>query len=272
MHVSLSFTQLSTYRRCPRQYEYCYIKKIPKGVSEAEAFGAAVHNTLKKWGEEEMANEELRMKNSEKQLEMFAVEAGSDTRKLTAESLVALWHQSCPTNAYATRFEADAARLRGEALMELFYGWWSAGKREVVAVEKGFFVAVSNEQVAGSSLTVTGRFDRIERTPDGLHIIDFKTSLPRTQQEVDADLQLSIYALALEQDFGELPASLSLLHLTEDGIVEMRTHRGAGQVSDALKQITALHGRIEAREFHPTPSLAVCRRCPYRGVCDVAAV
>ena len=260
------------YRRCPRQYEYCYIKKIPKGVSEAEAFGSAIHNTLKKWGEEEMKNEELRMKNPDTQLEMFAEQSLPQSSQLTAQSLIALWHQSCPTNAYATRFEADAARVRGEQLMELFYAWWSERPREVVAVEKGFSVEIQNADSALRKIVLTGRFDRIERTPEGLHVIDFKTSLPRTQDEVDADLQLSIYALALQQDFGELPASLSLLHLTEDGIVEMHTHRSEGQVRDSMKQITAFHGRMENKDFHPTPSLAVCKRCPYRGVCDVAAV
>lgn len=204
------------------------------------------------------------MEHSNKQLEMFAQEVPSQDSPLTAQSLIALWHQSCPTNAYATRFEADAARMRGEELMRLFFGWWSEKEREVVAVEKGFSIALQH-------VVLTGRFDRIERTPEGLHVIDFKTSAPRSQDEVDADLQLSIYALALEQDFGELPVSLSLLHLTEDGVVELRTHRSKGQTRDAMTQIATLHGRIEQRDFHPTPSLAVCKRCQYRGVCDVAA-
>ncbi|OGJ61050.1 hypothetical protein A3C37_03225 [Candidatus Peribacteria bacterium RIFCSPHIGHO2_02_FULL_53_20] len=38
--MPLSFTQLASYRRCPRQYEYCTIKKIPKGISLGAAFGA----------------------------------------------------------------------------------------------------------------------------------------------------------------------------------------------------------------------------------------
>jgi RecB family exonuclease len=248
------------------------MKKIPKGVSEAEAFGAAVHNTLKKWGEIEEKREERKEEREQGQLEMFAEKMVAQSSELTAQSLVNLWHQSCPTNAYATRFEADAARMRGEQLMELFYTWWSAQKREVVAVEKGFSVEMQNADSALKKIVLTGRFDRIERISEGLHVIDFKTSLPRSQDEVDADLQLSIYALALQQDFSELPVALSLLHLTEDGIVEMRTHRSEGQVRDAIKQITAFHQRMEDKDFHPTPSLAVCKWCPYRGVCDVAAV
>lgn len=292
--MALSFTQLAAYRRCPRQYEYCYIKKIPKGVSPGEAFGASVHNALKKWGDLEMMQSSDEQAIGDKRLavsrqpRLFVEEQEANRQPLSAIRLHALWHEHFPLNAFPTRVEADAARMRGEELMTLFYAWWSERPREVVAVEKGFSIdigderlAVSDERLAAKAtrypliahrFTLTGRFDRIERTPEGLHVIDFKTSQPRTQAEVDADLQLSIYALAAREDFGELPVVLSLLHITEDGILEMRTTRHAGQVQDAIKQITAIHGRITEKDFRPTPAAAVCKWCPYKGVCDVAAV
>lgn len=270
--MPLSFTQLASYRRCPRQYEYCYVKKIPKGISLGEAFGSAVHNTLKRWGEKEIENGELRIENESRQLEMFASQNTSPTSVLSEELLLKIWHENFPLGSFTTRVEADTARMRGEELMRMFYEWWSERSRIVVAVEKGFSVTVSKEQVASSNIVITGRFDRIEKTPEGLHVIDFKTSQPRTQAEVDADLQLSIYALATLEDFGELPAALSLLHITEDGILEIRTTRNENQVRDAIKQITAIHGRITEKGFRPTPAVEKCRSCPYRGICDVAAV
>ncbi|MEK7563613.1 MAG: PD-(D/E)XK nuclease family protein [Patescibacteria group bacterium] len=282
--MPLSFTQLSTYRRCPRQYEYLYVKKIPKGISPGEAFGSAVHNTLKKWGEREIENGEWRIENSTKQMEMFTESVVPQVSALSLGALEKIWHENFPLNSFSTRVEADAARMRGEELMTYFYSWWSELPREVVAVEKGFSVQMNNEELAMSNdkksqiinrqsqIVLTGRFDRIERTPEGLHVIDFKTSKPRTQAEVDADLQLSIYALATLEDFGELPAVLSLLHITEDGVLEIQTTRNEGQVRDAVKQIGAIHGRIAEKDFVPTPAVAVCKYCPYRGVCDVAAV
>ena len=170
------------------------------------------------------------------------------------------------------------ARMRGEELMTFYYDWWKKEQRMVVAVEKGFSVEIGNETKIPNSafripnLNITGRFDRIERVQEGLHVIDFKTGKPRTQAEVDADLQLSIYALATLKDFGELPAALSLLHITEDGVLEIQTTRNESQVRDAVKQITSIHGRIIEKDFVPTPAVAVCKHCPYRGVCDVAAV
>lgn len=263
--MPLSFTQLASYRRCPRQYEYCYVKKIPKGISPGEAFGAAVHNALKKWGEEELRIGELRMENSSKQLEMFAASPVAPVADLTVEALKKIWHENFPLDSFATRVEADMARIRGKELMRFFFDWWKQSPRAVVAVEKGFSVAVEG-------ITLTGRFDRIEKTSEGLHIIDFKTSPPRSQAEVDADLQLSIYAKAALEVFGALPAKLSLLHSTEEGVTEMQTTRSKQQVLDAMKQIGSLHGRIQEKDFRPTPGVTVCRNCPYRTVCDVAAV
>lgn len=293
--MALSFTQLSTYRSCPRQYEYCYVKKVPRGISEAEAFGAAVHNALKKWGELEIAQREDDTAISDKrlaasrQLPLFVEELRATREPLSATRLVALWHSCCPTNAYKLRVEADAARMRGEELMRQYFEWWSAEKREVVAVERGFSVdvfseqrlAMSDERLAADATryslpamryTISGRFDRIERTSQGLHVIDFKTSRPKTQVEADADLQLSIYALACQDAFGELPALLSFLHLTEEGVIEISTTRNESQIRDALKQITSFQVRIDDSDFTPTPSVTTCKRCPYRGVCDVAAV
>lgn len=248
------------------------MKKIPKGISPGEAFGSAVHNTLKRWGEEELRIGELRIENSTKQLEMFAEERSPQDSPLTLESLATIWHENFPLNAFGTRVEADAARMRGEELMALFYAWWSETAREVVAVEKGFSVEMQNAESKMQKINITGRFDRIERTSEGLHVIDFKTSQPRTQAEVDADLQLSIYALATLEDFGELPVTLSLLHITEEGVLEIKTARNENQVRDAVKQITAIHSRITEKDFIPTPAVAVCKWCPYKGVCDVAAV
>ena len=149
--MPLSFTQLSTYRRCPRQYEYLYVKKIPKGISPGEAFGSAVHNTLKKWGEREIENGEWRIENSTKQMEMFTESVVPQVSALSLGALEKIWHENFPLNSFSTRVEADAARMRGEELMTYFYSWWSELPREVVAVEKGFSVQMNNEELAMSN-------------------------------------------------------------------------------------------------------------------------
>ncbi|MDD5751749.1 MAG: PD-(D/E)XK nuclease family protein [Candidatus Peribacteraceae bacterium] len=271
--MPLSYSQLRRYRTCPRQYEFSNIKKIPWGISEGESFGSSVHNALKKWGEIEAIGlgvgvgvGKQKKEVREDQLVLFAGEAPAHSSPiLTEEKLIEFWHASFIVDTYKTRLEADFARKRGEEIMRRFFAWWSAASRRVAAIEKSFTVAMGG-------LPISGRLDRIEETEDAVRIIDFKTTQPCTQAEADADLQLSIYALASVHLFKKPCAELVLLFLSDEGIVERTTLRSLSQLKDAEKQIQLIHERLEARDFRPTPSAQACRRCPYRGICDVAAI
>ncbi|PIQ76103.1 hypothetical protein COU78_05900 [Candidatus Peregrinibacteria bacterium CG10_big_fil_rev_8_21_14_0_10_49_24] len=262
--MAISYSQLQTYGRCPRQYEYGYIKKLPRRISAPESFGSSVHNTLKKWGDREMEGRKQKAASS-KQLHLFTDSEPADFCPLTSDFLLELWHSSFIVEGYETRVEADMARLRGEQVMRFFFDWWRKEERTVLCIEKGFSLTINGTQISG-------RFDRIEQTERGLKVIDFKTSAVKPQEKVDADLQLSVYALACAEIF-ELPcAELSFLFLGEEGAMEVCTERTPGHLKDASKQILNMEQNIESGNFHPTPSRDVCRSCPYKGVCDVAAV
>ena len=258
--MRLSFSQLSHYQACPRQYEFAIIKNIPRSLSAGESFGTSVHNALQKWGSKEL----LLSHGSDAQLPLFTHEQEKNDEALTDDLLLKLWHQSFIVEGYDSHVRAEEARRRGEKVMRQFYAWWSMEDREVVAVEKGFKVMV------GDAVMLSGRFDRIEKTPDGVSVIDYKTTAPRSQKEVDADLQLSIYALACAEVFGMPCTELTLLFLREEEWVERKTQRSEDALQEAKHVITNVGARIEAHDFAPTPHETVCRRCPYKGVCDAS--
>ncbi len=264
-----SFSQLQSYQNCPRQYEFAYIKKVPRGhISAGESFGSSMHNCLKKWGEIEMQNAKCKMDNNGSkngnQLEMFEEEKISTSEELSVQLLIDLWRGSFIVEGYETRIEADMAMLKGEKILRMYYEWWKQSEHKIVAVEKGFKLEIDGAELAG-------RFDRVEFFGDGVKVIDYKTSVVRTQEFVDADLQLSVYALACEEVF-HLPCTvLSFLFLREDGIFEVETHRNENQLQDAIAQIHSVNEYVESRNFRPTPSRGTCRKCPYKNVCDVAA-
>lgn len=266
--MPLSYSQLQTYRTCPRQYEYAFVKKLDRPLSAEESFGSSMHNTLKKWGEREKEGSRQKAVISD-QLHLFTGDTpqqDSDFCLLTSDHLHSLWHQSFIVEGYASRIEADFQRKVGEQILQHFFAWWEQESRVVVGVESSF-----KYQLGDGSETLTGRLDRVERTLKGLRIIDFKTGQPRTQEQCDSDLQLSIYALAAKQIYEEPVDELILLFLNEEGITERRTHRNESQLRDAEKSITSLITRIREKDFAPTPSFPVCSRCPYKGICDVAA-
>jgi putative RecB family exonuclease len=260
--MPLSYSQLSTYRRCPRQFEYAFKKKIPRQISTGESFGSSAHLALKKWGEGEISGQKSVVSD---QLLLFGEEYSPDPCPLTSDHLLDLWRSSFIVEGYESRAAADAAALRGEDMMRHFYEWWGEKERSVLAIEKGFSIVVDGTKVSG-------RFDRVENEGDGVHIIDFKTSAPRTQDETDADLQLSLYALASEETFGKPCTKLSFLFIHEEGVVERSTVRTPGQLQDARRQMQLMHEQMEEGDFHPTPSREKCKKCPYSRVCDAAAV
>ena len=304
--MPFSYSQLKAYRVCPRQFEYAFVKKLKGPLTPEGSFGVSMHTTLAKWGKLERAmSGELRAVRV--QVPLFS-EADPRTlsSKLTAPSLLALWHSSFVIAGYKTKAAADFDRARGAELLRQFYTWWAGEPRKVVAVEKGFRLELpkGGDPTSPSSfaewaglrgarngvlrqaqddkcrMTVTGRFDRVEQLSDGtLRIIDFKSGGRRSQEAVDLDLQLSIYALAARETFQKEVAELVMLFLpsTSSGqeneeVSEVKTMRSSSELATAATTIQLLAERIASKDYHPTPSREVCKNCPYRRICDVAAV
>ncbi len=263
--MALSYSQLSTYRRCPRQYEYACVKKLPRAMSEGESFGSSLHNTLRKFGLLELERQEPK----KKQLMLFTDDHPHDQQvELSLTTLLSLWRESFIAEGYASRAEMDARFAAGERALRHYFAWWSSEPRNVAAIEKGFSLRVPD----ADDLTLSGRFDRVERSAHGLTVIDYKSTGPREEASLQTDLQLSVYAIAAADLWKEPVNALVLLSVTEEGITEQITTRTAAELIDALKSIRLLAERIASKDFGATPSAHACRHCPYRDICPARAV
>lgn len=265
----LSYSQLQTYRRCPKQYEYAFVKKNPRQISPGESFGSSIHNTLKKFGELELT-EKKKNPPSREQLSLLSEnQTFPPEQAINLTTLITLWRECFIAAGYVSRAETDARLMQGEAMLRLFFDWWSEEERTVIGIETGFKLSIPG--VAGE-LTLSGRIDRTERTKTGIRIIDYKTTPPVTQPQADADLQLSLYAMAAQEKWGEAPTELILLFINEEGVTERKTQRNTGQRKDALAAIRNIHEHISSRDFRPVPSVNTCRGCPYKFICGARAV
>lgn len=265
--MPVSYSQLQSYRRCPKQYEYSFVKKLGRPISRGESFGASIHNALKRWGELEI--QRVSPKSQKKQLTLFLeTQAPPPPSDLTVATLLTFLRECFIAEGYGSSVEMDAALKRGEEALRHFFQWWGALPRTVVDVEKSFKYSVPDTP----DLVLNGRFDRVEQQESGLHIIDFKTSGPRDQKEMNTDLQLSIYALAAKEIWNKPVATLTLLSVTEEGITEQSTVRSQSELLDAIKSIRLIHERIRSGDFAATPSVPVCKYCPYREICPVRAI
>lgn len=264
--MPLSYSQLQTYRRCPKQYDFAVVKKLGRPISAGESFGSSIHNTLRRFGELEMKLSGAH--EPEKPLQLFVEESAHDTQaELTLTTLLTMWRRCFIAEGYANRAEMDLMLGRGERALTHFFRWWSERPRTVVCIEKSFKFAIP-----GTKDILAGRFDRIEKTDGGLHVIDFKSSNPRPPEELATDLQLSVYALAAKGMWKEPVSLLTLLFVTEDGVVEQSTARSEAELQDALTHIRLLAERIDAKDYAATPTIEKCRHCPYRTICPFRAV
>ena len=268
--MGVSYSQLQTYRRCPKQYEFMTVKKIPRRITPGESFGSGIHNALQRWGNQEILTASPAPALP---LTLFTDDTPPEKlRPLELTTLLTFWRECFIAEAGLGRTEMDANLARGDLLLRQFFDWWNCKARTVAAIETGFKLTVPpTPEHQGRPLVLTGRFDRIERTPAGLHIIDYKTGGTRPQKDVDEDLQLSIYALAAADQFQETVAELTLLFLGEDGLVERTTTRNDDQLKGALTAIRKLGDGITNADFHADPQTEKCRWCPYREICPESA-
>lgn len=137
----------------------------------------------------------------------------------------------------------------------------------------GWFVAAEIDftwQLHGSDIVVKGRIDRIDRSPDGAHLIDYKLGQsspsirellaefvrPRTDDGTwrPGDIQLPVYALAIEQ--GALAGLIAGPVASVALIYPLQLYTDRGKLSD--------RGRREIRLIDHADGCAACEAAPPR--------
>jgi RecB family exonuclease len=161
---------------------------------------------------------------------------------------------------WARRRDQHLAHLRGLLAAPAFL----PDAHEVAAIELRF-------EGAWHGWRVRGRVDRIDRTPDGLRLIDYKLGSGRplgardAEMEPTLDLQLPLYVDVAAPGFapGERVAGAVYLSLRKMGEVRARPPEPV-ELHDLFERLRA---SLRAGFFPVEPHDAVCRRCDLELVC-----
>lgn len=165
--VRISGSTLGSLLTCPRQWFLGRRASADAGRRSAAGTGDVLHVLVRHAAEEEVPAADL------------------------IDHLDLVWDRLGFEAAYLSTVE----RAEAEAMLERYANWAAAHDfRTLLGVEVPFEVPI---EVGGERIVLTGSVDRLERTPAGLHIVDFKTGrrVP-DKQALPTHEQLGVYQLA----------------------------------------------------------------------------
>lgn len=232
----LSASAVQRYDTCPLQFKLEREWRIPSDVPGAMQYGAAMHRVLRTY------YDSVRLK-----------------RELSEEKLIELFKIDLNQAGIQDQYQLELYERLGVSQLKAFLEACHVGAvPEILHLEEWFEVRVGETMV-------TGRIDRVDRASDGgVVITDYKTGKPRSQEDADESLQLSIYALAAQQKWGYQVDRLAFYNL--DGNSSMVTVRGELELSGAREKVKAVAEKIAAEDFRAKPGFH-CSFCGYRNLC-----
>ncbi len=215
--LAMSASDIQTYRSCPLRYKFARVLRIPVPQTVQQRFGIVIHQVLERY------------------------HSGSDqTLEGMLELLEQVWRRSALGETESDLVFMAKAR---DALCR-YHARLIEEEADPVWFERSFSFRVGPHHLRG-------RVDRVDRLPGGdehrYELIDYKTSRPRTPDQLSDDVQLSLYALAAREDWGLECSRQSYYYVLDDlkvAVPDRRPRRpGAGGAG------------ARGRRRHPRPAL-----------------
>ncbi len=240
--MRLSYSQVSTYQRCPHQYELQYVQSLPAPKPGELLLGNAVHQALK-----------FMHAPGHRQIPAVDEVIGEFCRAWKG------LEDNIPEPERTPLFEEGVDMLRQYQARESA----RQERRQTAAVERFFSLPF------GEGHTLRGVIDRIDVRPgEAIEVLDYKTgrAMP-TQIEVNRNLQLAIYRMATEEALFPGKSVTTSLYYLRHGAT-MTAEIAPEQMEEMKAEVSAVIAGIEKGEFSPRVDRH-CDWCDYRNNCIV---
>jgi putative RecB family exonuclease len=233
----LSYTQISLYQTCPLSYKLQYIDGLKPKDKWYFSFGSTMHLCTEYF---------------------FKVKVPPPP---SLEALLDFYETSWISQGYESAEEEAKYRAYGREILTRFWQIHHPDFRMPLAVEHLFYVDVEG-------VKLRGYIDRVDKLDSGgLSIVDYKTSQNLfTVDDLEGDLQLTLYQLAVQQIW-QLPVErLTLYHLRSSTPCSCGP-RAASQLDAARRMVLEVADNI-AQEKFPAVENQYCpcdfpEHCPY---------
>jgi len=234
---SLSYTQISLYQSCPLCYKLQYIDGLEPKDKWYFSFGRTMHMCAEYF---------------------FKVRVPPPP---SLEELLHFYEHNWLSEGYESTEEEAKYRSYGREILTRFWEVHQPGFRVPVAVERLFYIDIEG-------VKLTGYIDRIDKLDSGgLSIVDYKTNKELfTIEDIEKDLQLTLYQLATEQTW-QLPVErLTLYHFRTNTPCSCGP-RDETQLNEAQRLVLEVAEGIAQQKF-PAVESQYCpcdfpEHCPY---------
>ena len=231
---SFSYSQISSFRKCPLEYKYQYILKLPLAGNAQFSFGNTIHRAYEKY-----------LKLYRQTLTSADLFGRAEPKLPDLDTLQKLYQESWVDDWYADSGQKDEYKKRGLKMIREFYDECQTALPEPKYLEQPFRLKLGRYYF-------TGKLDRADSVSDGLVIIDYKTGATRPIDRVDKQ-QLLIYQWAASEALGEKPVNLQFWFL-KDGINKVSFLGTEKQIAetqdDILTTIDKIAECVITGDFH----------------------
>lgn len=237
MPKDYSFSQLAAYEKCPLQYKFAHLLKIPTIDKGQLNFGKLIHFVAQTFIEHYRESPESPMTEE-------------DILTLYESHWDGEWYEdSVQKKRYYDAGRAAAKHIRKRTIDEKPVPW---------LVESPFSIKIGE-------YTVRGKIDRVDKLADGRAvIIDYKTGKSKDEIPSDMKAQLSIYQLALKDVHGIETTDMRFWFVNDDVITQVEPAADLEKFRVKLEKNII---ELETSDFTPTPGEHTCKYCDFKDIC-----
>jgi putative RecB family exonuclease len=256
---ALSASSIKTYLRCPKQFDFAYIKGIKTPPTFKMIFGRSIHKGLE-------TNYEFKFKKKRD------INVGAMHEAFVDDLKEQMKKASLPT----TKTMMGMATDEGVRIMTKYHEDVAPGVQPIRSPELKLLSPVD-----GANRNLIGFVDLVADV-EGVSKVTIRdtktTSRMFTQVQADTDIQLTIYAYLLRK-----VENLKAGKVQFDVVLRKPQKKKDKQASFALKDVTSTRDEVAMRrfeeqfkrvdqgirkgDFYPTDSYQTCAWCGYRDKC-----
>ena len=251
----MNVTALNSYLKCPLQFYYQNLIRIPSGKNEATEFGSAVHHALERLFKKMQDGGQETFPQKEEMLADFTWYMRKHRENFTKE-------------AFERRMEY------GEEVLSNYYDKYINSWNKVVAVERNIRGVVVN------GVPLKGKLDKLEFTGKEINVVDYKTgdidkAMPKLKAPNEKDpnggdywRQAVFYKLLIDnyQQKDWKVISTEFVFIEPDKKKEYRKEKIVITPADTetvKQQLTDTWNKIQARDFYTGCGKEDCHWCNF---------